>query len=75
MASRHTRTMTSLWTAARTEIAARRATAAARARLRAELADYATAADRNDLNARLDDYPEAEATDVRDLLNGSQRVA
>lgn len=62
---------TSLWTAARTELAARRATVAARARLRAELADYAGPADRNDLNARLDDYPDADATEIRALLNRS----
>jgi len=53
----------------RDQLASRRAAETARQRLAAELADYTTEAERNDLNALLDSYPDADADEVRELLN------
>ena len=61
--------LTSLWVAARQDLAERRARVAARRRLATEIADYTSEADRNDLNALLDTYPDAQVAELRDLLN------
>ncbi len=58
-----------LLSAARQELADRRAADAAARRLAAELAGYSTPAERNDLNALLDSHPDAEAAEIRELLN------
>jgi hypothetical protein len=58
-----------LWATARDELAARRASLAARRRLASEMAVYTTQSDRNDLNALLDSYPDGQVTEIRDLLN------
>lgn len=68
-ATRRSLSFPALWTATRDRIAARRSVDVARARLAAELADYATPAERNDLNALLDSYPDVQVAEVRELLN------
>lgn len=61
---------TTRWSAAREALAARRARAATRRRLTAEMAAYRTPAERADLNATLDLHPDqAETVALRALLN------
>jgi hypothetical protein len=64
-------TIPTLWSTVRDELIARRTVRAEHRRLARELAAYATPAERNDLNAILDTYPDADASEIRDLLNRS----
>ena len=71
--SKQYRHLPMLWTTARDELAAHRASQAARKRLAAEMAHYTTQSDRDDLNALLDGYPDDQVAEIRDILN--RRIA